>query len=204
MTAQIIFPKVPTYWILSDGVSYFDGYTSPNCLTTIGTGTQVYWIGSNHAEYVQACLDIGLTPRNTGDSALISINPDTPVLGLEDKIKNLQSRLEDMPKQINTSNMEDINNRIDLLELSIPGVRISAGQARLWFINNNITIDDINKTINDIESSPDTDSSIKDYIRVQWEYNISINKTDVWFICLMTKLNMVNDIDRAFTEAKDL
>jgi hypothetical protein len=241
MTAQIIFPKQDTYWILTDGVSYFDGLTAANCVTTVGSSTQIYWIGTSHEEYAQACLNIGLTPRNTGPSSVISVNPETPALILEEKIKDLQSKLEasqtlqknidsdisdlqhklsNIPEQVNVSNIEDINTRIDSLESAkvnisnlqdintridslesaVSGVRISARQARLWLIQNGIDLSLVDSTIDTIE-----DPILKESIKVEWEYAPYVEKSSDWIKLLASKLGLSeSDLDRAFTEGANI
>jgi len=200
MTAQIIFPKQDTYWILTDGVSYFDGFTAANCVTTVGSSTQIYWIGTNHEEYVQACLDIGLTPRNTGPSIVIAINPETPALILEQKIKDLQEKLDNIPDPVNTSSLEDINTRIDSLDPVVSGVRISARQARLWLIQNGVDLNMINSVIDSIE-----DPILRESIKVEWEYAPYIERSYQWINSLASQLGLSeSDLDRAFAEGSSI
>lgn len=170
MTAQIIFPKQDTYWILSDGVSYFDGLTAANCMTTVGAGTTVYWIGTDHTEYVNVCLGIGLTPRNPGESSIVRLDPATPISELEEKIKDLGS--------------------------VIPGVRISARQARLWLIQNGVDLNIINSVIDTIE-----DPVLRESIKVEWEYAPYIERSYQWINSLASQLGLSeSDLDRAFIE----
>lgn len=178
MTAQIIFPKEPTYWILTDGTSYFDGFTSPDTVTTVGTGTQIFWIGTDHNEYVQACLDAGLIPRNAGTTPVINIRPDTPVLQLDEKISELNSKLSE-------------------IETVIPGERISARQARLWLIQNGIDLDNIDTIIDTIE-----DPVAKQIVKTEWKYAPYINRSYPWLAQLSNILGLSeDDLDRAFIEA---
>ena len=192
MTAQIIFPKQDTYWILSDGASYFDGLTTANCVTTVGAGTEVYWIGSDHTEYIQACLDIGLTPRNPGANALVTINPSSPASFFDQKIIDLQQKSE--------SDIENINTKIDSLELAIPGMRISARQARLWLIRNGVDLNAINSVIDTIE-----DPILRESIRVEWEYAPYIERSYQWINSLASQLGLSeSDLDRAFIEGASI
>ena len=178
MTSQIIFPKEPTYWILSDGVSYYDGFTPPNCVTTVGAGTTVYWIGSNHQEYVQACLGLGLTPRNPGENPLIAIDPASPVSILDKKVS-------------------DINDKLVSLETVVPGERISARQARLWLIHNGVDLNMINSVIDSIE-----DPVLRESIRTEWEYATYVERSYPWLVQLCGVLGLSEeDLDRAFQEA---
>jgi hypothetical protein len=178
MTSQIIFPKDPTYWILSDGVSYYDGFTPPNCVTTVGAGTTVYWIGSKHQEYVQACLDLGLTPRNPGENPLITIDPASPVSVLDKKVS-------------------DMNDKLVSLETVVPGERISATQARLWLIGNNFDLGMIDTVINGIE-----DENVRKIVQAQWEYSPYIERNNPWLNQVAQILNI--DLDVVFNEAINL
>lgn len=181
MTAQIIFPKEITYWILTDGVSYFDGFTSPDTVTTVGSGTQIFWIGTDHAEYVQACLDLGLTPRNTGTAPVISVRSDTPVLQLDQRISELNSKLSE-------------------IETVIPGQRISARQARLWLIQRGVDLDNIDIIIDSIE-----DLITRQIVKTEWEYAPYIERNHLWLNNLASVLGLEsNDLDRAFEEAVHL
>jgi hypothetical protein len=181
MTSQIIFPKEPTYWILSDGVSYYDGLTPSNCVTTVGAGTTVYWIGTNHQEYVQACLDLGLTPRNPGENPLITIDPASPVSVLDKKVS-------------------DMNEKLVSLETVVPGERISARQARLWLIHNGIDLNMINSVIDSIE-----DPVLRESIRTEWEYAPYIERSYQWINSLAFQLGLsASDLDRAFIEGSSI
>ena len=178
MTSQIIFPKEPTYWILSDGVSYYDGFTPPNCVTTVGAGTTVYWIGTNHQEYVQACLGLGLTPRNPGENPLITIDSSSPVSILDKKVS-------------------DMNDKLVSLETVVPGERISATQARLWLIGNNFDLGMIDTVINGIE-----DENVRKIVQAQWEYSPYIERNNPWLNQVAQILNI--DLDVVFNEAINL
>jgi hypothetical protein len=235
MTSQIIFPKEATYWILSDGVSYYDGFTPSNCITTVGAGTTVYWIGSNHQEYIQACLDLGITPRNPGDSPLVSIDPASPASFFDQKINELTNKLNEIDKnkldQINTLSdsidsinsiisdidkikeqsvneivenisqisvkQEDISQKLDTLGYVVPGVRISARQARLWLIQNGIDPSLIRDAIDTIE-----DITLRESIRTEWEYATYVERSYPWLVQLCGVLGLSEeDLDRAFQEA---
>jgi hypothetical protein len=232
MTAQIIFPKQDTYWILTDGVSYFDGLTAANCVTTVGSSTQIYWIGTSHDEYVQACLDLGITPRNPGDNTLVAINPASPASFLDQKINELTDKinesvikitndisvlstqqqetitkldpidaniidLQQKSEQVNISDIENINTKIDSLSQTIPGVRISATQARLWLIGNNFDLGMIDTVINGIE-----DDNVKKIVQAQWEYSPYIERNNPWLNQVAKILNI--DLDVVFSEAINL
>lgn len=87
MSSEIRAGDNRTYWIISNGNSYVDGVTDPTLVTTVGNGWHIYWIGSSYAEYVAACNNINIIPRNA--------NPDVPtttVLPI-DKISARQVRL---------------------------------------------------------------------------------------------------------------
>lgn len=181
MTAQIIFPKEATYWILTDGSSYFDGFTSPNTVTTVGAGNQIFWIGTDHNEYVQVCLDLGLIPRNAGTTPVISIRSDTPALQLDQKISELNSKLSE-------------------IETVIPGQRISARQARLWLIQNNIDPESIDTIIDTIE-----DPSMRQIVKTEWKCSPYIDKSYPWLTQLSSILGLSHDdLDRAFIEAASI
>lgn len=178
MTAQIIFPKEATYWILTDGSSYFDGFTSPNTVTTVGAGNQIFWIGTDHNEYVQACLDLGLTPRNAGTTTVISVRSDTPALQLDQRISELNSKLSE-------------------IETVIPGERISARQARLWLIQRGVDLDNIDTIIDTIE-----DLMTRQIVKTEWKYAPYLERNHLWLNNLASVLGLgSDDLDRAFEEA---
>jgi hypothetical protein len=214
MTSQIIFPKEPTYWILSDGASYYDGLTPSNCVTTVGAGTTVYWIGTNHQEYVQACLDLGITPRNPSDNPLVTINPESPASFLDQKINELKDSINSTIIDIGKSQEESVIKiendisalsaqqqetvaKLDPIVTNIPNERISATQARLWLINNNI---DLALVYSIIDNIPDEQS--KKMVLAQWEYSPYIERSHPWLQPLADILQI--DLDVVFREAINL
>jgi hypothetical protein len=230
MTSQIIFPKEPTYWILSDGASYYDGLTPSNCVTTVGAGTTVYWIGTNHQEYVQACLDLGITPRNPSDNPLVAIDPASPASFLNQKINELTAKIDEIEKvSVKPDQIDSINStivdmsksqeesvvkiendisvlsaqqqetvaKLDPIVTNIPNERISATQARLWLINNNI---DLALVYSIIDNIPDEQS--KKTVLAQWEYSPYIERSHPWLQPLADILQI--DLDVVFREAINL
>ena len=156
MTAQIIFPQVSMYWIITDGNSYFDGCTNPGSVTTVGAGMQIFWIGPDHTDYVNKCFEIGLVPRNASDVPVIEVNNLDLVTNLNDQITSLNSKIESM-------------------ETVISGTRISARQARLWLIQNGVDLNIINSVIDSIE-----DPILRESIKTEWEYAPYIERTYTW------------------------
>lgn len=64
-----------TYWIITDGIGYANGLTKPEQVTTIGNGWNLYWIGTDHNEYLNKCNELNIVPRNTDGTEGISQNP---------------------------------------------------------------------------------------------------------------------------------
>lgn len=229
MTSQIIFPKEPTYWILSDGASYYDGLTPSNCVTTVGAGTTVYWIGTNHQEYVQACLDLGITPRNPGDNPLISIDPTSPASMLDQKINELTAKIDEIEKvSVKPDQIDSINSTIvdmsQAQEESVVKIEndisvLSAQQqetvAKLDPIVTNIPNERISarqarlwliqngidpNIINSVIDSIE-DPILRESIRTEWEYAPYIERSYQWINSLAFQLGLSeSDLDRAFAE----
>ena len=65
MSSEIRAGENRTYWIISNGNSYVDGVTDPTLVTTVGNGWHISWIGSSYAEYVAACNNVNIIPRNS-------------------------------------------------------------------------------------------------------------------------------------------
>jgi len=226
MTAQIIFPDKPTYWIISNGSSYIDGYTSPGNTTTFGAGTQIYWIGADYNEYITECQNVNLKPRNINNN-----RPNIPVVSLNNvesvlsEIDNLKQRLDNpiqlvdpaISAKINeleqkqqastetisetiielTSKQQDIVSTLDTINTVIPGQRISARQARLWLINNGVDLNNIDLAIDSIE-----DPIIRESVKVEWERAPYIDRNHEWLNSLASILGLSSDdLDRAFEEA---
>jgi len=61
--SEIINPQGLTYWIITDGGSYAAGETNSGQTTSVGYGWRVYWVGSDHDEYVAKCSEVGIKPR---------------------------------------------------------------------------------------------------------------------------------------------
>lgn len=65
MSSEIRAGDNRSYWIISNGNSYVDGVTDPNLVTTVGNGWHVNWIGSDYNEYLAACNNVNIIPRNS-------------------------------------------------------------------------------------------------------------------------------------------
>lgn len=64
MSSEIRAGDNRTFWIISNGNSYVDGVTDPNLVTTVGTGWHVNWVGVDYDEYLLACQNVNIMPRN--------------------------------------------------------------------------------------------------------------------------------------------
>lgn len=75
--------------------------------------------------------------------------------------------------------------------------QISARQIRLWLIAHNISMEMVDAAINSI-----TDVSIRDAVRVEWEYAPYVERTHAWLVPMSAALGFTeNQIDQAFREA---
>ena len=87
--------------------------------------------------------------------------------------------------------------KLDTLGYVIPGVRISARQARLWLIQNGIDLNNIYVVIDNIE-----DPIIRESIKTEWEYATYVERSYPWLNALAAQLGFSEeDMDRAFQEA---
>lgn len=77
MSSEIRAGENRTYWIISNGNSYVDGVTDPSLVTTVGNGWHVSWIGSDYNEYLTACNNVNIIPRNS-DPNVPTTNFDYP------------------------------------------------------------------------------------------------------------------------------
>ena len=64
MSSEIRAGENRTFWIISNGNSYVDGVTDPSLVTTVGTGWHVNWVGTDYDEYLSACQNVNIMPRN--------------------------------------------------------------------------------------------------------------------------------------------
>lgn len=208
MSSEIRADNNRTYWIISNGNSYIDGITDPNLVTTVGNGYYVCYVGSDYNEYVNSCYSYGIIPRNS-DPNIASIgnvlpgqeHPNTldyvynQIKIIEDKvipIENFQNTVQNFINDVPT-----IKQTLESINTVVVGSRISATQARLWLINNNINLDSIYNAINSIP-----DEKIKQTVLSKWEYAPYIEKSDPWINNLASMLGLTQmDIDRAFNEA---
>ena len=75
--------------------------------------------------------------------------------------------------------------------------QISARQIRLWLIAHNISIEMVDAAINSI-----TDVSIRDAVRIEWEYAPYVERTHSWIVPMAAVLGFSeNQIDQVFREA---
>lgn len=208
MSSEIRSGDNRTYWIISNGKSYIDGVTDPNLVTTVGNGYYVCYVGSDYNEYVSACYNYGIIPRNS-DPTIPSTGNVLPgqnqsntldyvynqIKIIEDKvipIENFQNTVQDF-----VNDVPIIKQTLDSINTVVVGSRISATQARLWLINNNINLDSIYNAINSIP-----DEKTKQTVLSKWEYAPYIERSDPWINNLASMLGLTQmDIDRAFNEA---
>jgi hypothetical protein len=74
---------------------------------------------------------------------------------------------------------------------------ISARQIRLWLINHNFPLSQIELAINGIE-----DPLIRETVRIEWEYAPYIERSHPWLVPLAQSLKLNEEqIDQAFIEA---
>ena len=64
--SEIVNPQQETYWIITNGSDYATGITGVGQTTTIGNGWSLWWTGTDQAEYMGKCQEVGI------DSALPS------------------------------------------------------------------------------------------------------------------------------------
>ena len=107
MSSEIRAGDNRTYWIISNGNGYVDGVTDPNLVTTVGNGWHIYWIGSDHNEYLNSCNSIGILPRNTDPS--IEITTLLP----NSRLSARQVRLWLINKDIDLNTIDELINNIE-------------------------------------------------------------------------------------------
>lgn len=92
------------------------------------------------------------------------------------------------------------NNSIDLpVEGYFPNT-ISARQIRLWLIQHNFQLSQIEFAINNIE-----DPIVRETVRIEWEYAPYIERNHPWLIPLAQSLGLNEEqIDQAFKEASSI
>jgi hypothetical protein len=197
MSSEIRAGNQRIYWIISNGNGYIDGVTDPNLVTTVGYGMHIYWLGIDFQEYQNACVMAGIVPSTSPDIPTTSDNPI--ILQPLMLINNLSQKLDESAEQ--KEKMEivitDIETKLDRVNSVIPGQRISARQARLWLIQNGVSLDDIYSVIDSIE-----DQLIRESIKAEWEYAPYIERNHAWISQLTVVLGLSEeDLDRAFQEA---
>jgi len=78
--------------------------------------------------------------------------------------------------------------------------QVSARQIRLWLVAHGISMEMVDAAINSI-----TDVSVRDAVRVEWEYAPYIERTHAWLVPMAAALGFAEaQIDQAFREAIDL
>ena len=78
--------------------------------------------------------------------------------------------------------------------------QISARQIRLWLVAHNISMEMVYNAINSIP-----DVTVRDAVRVEWEYAPYIERTHAWLAPMAAALGFTEaQIDQAFREAIDL
>lgn len=106
MSSEIRAGNNRTYWIISNGNSFVDGVTDPELVTTVGNGWHVNWIGSDYNEYLVACNNVNIIPRNS-DPNVPSTNFNYP------KITARQVRLWLLQNGINLETVYQAINSIE-------------------------------------------------------------------------------------------
>lgn len=109
MSSEIRAGSNRTYWVISNGNSYVDGVTDPELVTTVGNGWHVSWIGTEYSEYILACQNHNIIPRNS--------NPDIPSISTiqlsNDKLSARQVRLWIVKQGISLKAVEDAIQNIE-------------------------------------------------------------------------------------------
>lgn len=235
MSSEIRAGDRRTYWIVSNGNGYVDGVTDPGLVTTVGNGMHVYWMGTDFQEYSEACVKVGIVPRNSDPN--IPTTSDRPIVlepfmiinnlsqkldeiseqkekidkieeisnniaQIDSTVSNIMQSQEQITGEINTTvsdiatKQEETIAKLDTLGFVVPGVRISARQARLWLIQNGVDLNNINTAIDGIE-----DPIIRESVRVEWEYATYVERSYPWLGALASQLGFSEeDLDRAFQE----
>lgn len=142
--------------------------------------SRTYWIINNGSGYVDGVTDPNLvtTVGNGWHIYWIGSNYDEylstcAIIGILPRISN--------PLTSTTSTQAD---------------KLSARQIRLWLVDNNISLDRIDATINTIE-----DITIREKVRIEWEWAPYVEKTHPWLVPLALQLGLTtDDINRAFIE----
>lgn len=102
------------------------------------------------------------------------------------------------PRVRDPNNWQLLSDSTDDLPLlsSVPET-ITARQIRLWLIQNNFQLSQIDNAINNIQ-----DILIKETVRVEWEYAPYIERGHPWLVPLAESLGLnTEQIDQAFREA---
>lgn len=136
-------------------------------------------------------------------------NLSTELHGIESTIKEISDKQTEAVSGLDTLDtsvadlivrQEDTVVKLDTLGYVIPGVRISARQARLWLIQNGINLESIYQTIDGIE-----DPIIRESIKTEWEYATYVERSYPWLGELTSILGLSEeDLNRAFQEASAL
>lgn len=84
--------------------------------------------------------------------------------------------------------------------ISVIPQTISARQVRIWLIQNNISLDQVDNIINNIQ-----DPIMRDITKVEWEYAPYIERNHPWLVPLAQSLGLnEQQIDQAFIEASTI
>ena len=88
------------------------------------------------------------------------------------------------------------NGSWEIPEISMPQT-VSARQIRLWLIQHNLQLSQIESAIDNIE-----DPLVRETVRVEWEYAPYIERSHPWLAPLSQSLGLNEEqIDQAFREA---
>ena len=94
--------------------------------------------------------------------------------------------------------MEDSTDDLPLLS-AIPK-NVSARQIRLWLVQHNISLSQIDGAIDSIE-----DPIIREIVKIEWEYAPYVERSHPWLIPLAQSLGLNEEqIDQAFREASTI
>jgi hypothetical protein len=60
--SEIANPSEDTFWIITDGNSYAAGMTKAGRATTLRSGWEIWWSGTDFAQYALKCLEARIMP----------------------------------------------------------------------------------------------------------------------------------------------
>jgi hypothetical protein len=59
---EIANPSEDTFWIITNGNEHATGMTGVGQTTTVGSGWDIWWSGTDLTEYASKCSEAGVAP----------------------------------------------------------------------------------------------------------------------------------------------